>query len=110
MHTIAIAKNGDDEFISKDTRKGVKMWRLKGCPKCRGDMLVEQDNHGRYEWCLQCGYQQNINNVPGTSRGMGRNLADTPTMDGRLKKTNGPGAATAGIDVLECGLGERISR
>ncbi len=33
------------------------MWRFKGCPKCKGDMLVDRDLDGWYGWCLQCGYR-----------------------------------------------------
>lgn len=32
------------------------MWRLKGCPKCRGDLCVHRDLDGWCEECLQCGY------------------------------------------------------
>ena len=33
------------------------MWRLKGCPKCRGDLYVDKDHDGWFEECLQCGYE-----------------------------------------------------
>jgi DNA-directed RNA polymerase subunit RPC12/RpoP len=36
------------------------MWRLKGCPRCKGDILVDRDQHGWYEWCLQCGYRHDL--------------------------------------------------
>ncbi len=36
------------------------MWRLKSCPKCKGDMLADRDYDGCYEWCLQCGYRHNL--------------------------------------------------
>jgi len=37
----------------------------KGCPKCRGDLYIDQDFDGRRimppEWvCLQCGWRQPI--------------------------------------------------
>jgi len=40
----------------------------KRCPKCNGNVFVDQENHidseggyrGWYEWCLQCGYTQDI--------------------------------------------------
>ena len=28
---------------------------LKGCPKCRGDLIIDRDAFGRYFKCLQCG-------------------------------------------------------
>ena len=36
------------------------MWRFKGCPRCKGDMLVNQDHNDWYEWCLQCGYRHDL--------------------------------------------------
>lgn len=34
------------------------MWRLKGCPKCNGDLYLDKDTNGWEEKCLQCGYEQ----------------------------------------------------
>ena len=31
-------------------------WKLKGCPRCSGDLNVIHDVLGYYEDCLQCGY------------------------------------------------------
>ena len=36
------------------------MWRLKGCPKCGGDMFLEKDFSGWYERCLQCGHNRDM--------------------------------------------------
>jgi DNA-directed RNA polymerase subunit RPC12/RpoP len=40
------------------------MFILKSCPKCRGDLSIEQDNYSRTLFsketdfaCLQCGYR-----------------------------------------------------
>ena len=30
---------------------------LKSCPRCRGDLLLEEDHYGRYYSCLQCGLE-----------------------------------------------------
>jgi Zn ribbon nucleic-acid-binding protein len=31
--------------------------RLKSCPKCKtGDLTIDRDHHGWYEYCIQCGY------------------------------------------------------
>lgn len=32
------------------------MMRFKSCPKCGGDMLVDKDQYGWYEQCMQCGF------------------------------------------------------
>ncbi|MBE0480808.1 MAG: hypothetical protein IBX68_07500 [Dehalococcoidia bacterium] len=34
------------------------MWRLKKCPKCRGDVYLDKDFFGWYEECLQCGFHR----------------------------------------------------
>jgi len=34
--------------------------RLKSCPRCKGDLLVDWDYHGRYLECLQCGYLSDL--------------------------------------------------
>ena len=31
------------------------MFKLRGCPKCRGDLYVGEDIHGVYLSCIQCG-------------------------------------------------------
>jgi hypothetical protein len=31
-------------------------WKLKGCPRCRGDIYVEKEDNNWHEQCLQCGY------------------------------------------------------
>jgi len=34
------------------------LWRLKGCPRCAGDVFVTEDSEGGYEQCLQCAWQR----------------------------------------------------
>jgi hypothetical protein len=36
------------------------MWRLKGCPRCSGDLFLDKDIHNWYEICLQCGYSKDL--------------------------------------------------
>lgn len=33
------------------------MFWLKSCPKCRGDLYLENDGYERCVVCLQCGYR-----------------------------------------------------
>ncbi|MDP6072737.1 MAG: hypothetical protein QGG34_14465 [SAR202 cluster bacterium] len=33
---------------------------LKGCPRCQGDMHINEDLYGRYRKCLQCGYMRDL--------------------------------------------------
>lgn len=35
---------------------GDEMIFLKACPRCRGDIVLERDEYGRYTSCLACGY------------------------------------------------------
>jgi hypothetical protein len=39
------------------------MLRLKSCPRCRGDIIVDRDFDGWYEQCLQCGYQHYLESL-----------------------------------------------
>ncbi len=36
------------------------MYWLKSCPKCRGDLCLEQDHYGAFQTCLQCGYLREL--------------------------------------------------
>ena len=40
-------------------------WRLKGCPRCGGDIFVTRDRDGWIEQCLQCSLRREL---PGVSR------------------------------------------
>ena len=35
-------------------------WKLKGCPRCKGDLLVERSGDKWDEYCLQCGYRRDL--------------------------------------------------
>ncbi len=41
------------------TLLGVR-WKLRGCPRCNGDLHTEEDDYGWYEKCLQCGYARDL--------------------------------------------------
>lgn len=36
------------------------MWNIKGCPKCGGDIFIDEDIDRCYEKCLQCGYEREL--------------------------------------------------
>jgi hypothetical protein len=38
----------------------VAISRLDSCPKCKGQLLLEKDNYGLYQQCLQCGYLHDL--------------------------------------------------
>jgi hypothetical protein len=38
--------------------------RLDSCPKCKGQLLLEKDNYGLYQQCLQCGYLHDLQAFP----------------------------------------------
>ena len=33
-------------------------WKLKSCPRCSGDIFIEQEKNGWDEACLACGYRK----------------------------------------------------
>ncbi|MCJ7663302.1 MAG: hypothetical protein MUO24_03575 [Desulfobacterales bacterium] len=43
----------------------MKVWRLKSCPRCQGDIFLEHDSFGWYEECLQCSYHRELVMVEG---------------------------------------------
>jgi len=38
----------------------------KRCPKCGGNLFLEEDSFGCYEHCLQCGYDGDTENIIGS--------------------------------------------
>jgi hypothetical protein len=37
------------------------MLKLKGCPRCKkGDVTLDRDQYGWYEYCIQCGYMGDL--------------------------------------------------
>ena len=39
---------------------GLAVIKLKGCPKCQGDLYLTEDMFGKYYSCMQCGYLKDI--------------------------------------------------
>ena len=39
------------------------MLKFKSCPRCKGDVLLNQDYYGWYEQCLQCGYLRDMGSI-----------------------------------------------
>ncbi|MEE8419983.1 MAG: hypothetical protein V3R92_00835 [Dehalococcoidales bacterium] len=39
------------------------MLKLSGCPRCGGTVLVDRDQYGWYEQCLNCGYEHDLRPV-----------------------------------------------
>ncbi len=35
-------------------------WKLKSCPRCKGDVFIDRDLDGWYEQCLQCSYRTEL--------------------------------------------------
>ena len=40
--------------------KPMVLWKLKKCPRCHGDLFLDNDLDGWYEQCLQCGYRRGM--------------------------------------------------
>lgn len=38
----------------------MRRWKLKACPRCKGDLFIEIVDKSWAEYCLQCGYQQTL--------------------------------------------------
>ena len=35
-------------------------WKIKNCPRCGGDIYIDEELDGAYEQCLQCGYEHHM--------------------------------------------------
>jgi len=46
----------------------IYMWRLKGCPRCGGDMCIERSRDGWEEHCLQCSSIREYERIPALER------------------------------------------
>lgn len=36
------------------------MMYLKGCPRCKGDLQLNNDTYGTYQKCIQCGFLKDV--------------------------------------------------
>ena len=41
----------------------VSKWRLKACPRCKGDVYIAKDLDGWFEQCLQCGCRRELKEI-----------------------------------------------
>jgi len=49
----------------------------KSCPKCKGDITIEQDEHGTYLSCITCGYTREFKHFGAKERPPKSDRADT---------------------------------
>ena len=49
---------------------------LKCCPRCKGDIYVENDTYGHFMECLQCGFSRDL---PDTKERAVAEAPDRPT-------------------------------
>ena len=47
-------------------------WKLKSCPRCRGDMFIDRDTYGWYEECMQCGFHNELESMVEFSEKLGQ--------------------------------------
>ena len=33
---------------------------LKACPRCKGDLFLDEDHYGKFKSCAQCGYMRDL--------------------------------------------------
>jgi Zn ribbon nucleic-acid-binding protein len=65
----------------KATRGDVKVIRFKSCPKCKtGDLTIDRDQYGWYEYCIQCGYQSELISVAESEHKQASGSKKRPTL------------------------------
>ncbi len=35
-------------------------WKIRGCPKCGGSLIVDKDEDGWFEQCINCAYRNDL--------------------------------------------------
>ena len=55
--------------------------KLKSCPRCKGDVMLDRDQYGWYEQCMQCGYLCDVKSIVDVSQ---------PQIRTKKKVTTGP--------------------
>ena len=35
-------------------------WKIRGCPRCCGSLIVDNDEDGWYEQCINCSYRNDL--------------------------------------------------
>lgn len=46
----------------------IGMLSFKSCPRCKGTVILEKDEYGWYEQCLQCGYLRDLKTLVAAER------------------------------------------
>ncbi len=69
------------------------MMKLHGCKKCHGTLLLDKDEFGWYEECIQCGYSRDVPvdtsfNEPLEEKPMPVTVVSDPQDVAKLWKTN----------------------
>jgi len=59
---MGTVKGGLNDLRRHGRRAPVRL-RLRGCPRCKGDIVIELDHWGWYEECIQCGYLHDLQSV-----------------------------------------------
>ena len=51
------------EALDRENEENPMTLRLKGCPKCHGDVRFDRDQYGWYEQCIQCGFVRDLESM-----------------------------------------------
>ena len=35
-------------------------WKINGCPRCSGSLIIDKDEDGWYEQCINCAYRNDL--------------------------------------------------
>jgi hypothetical protein len=35
-------------------------WKMHGCPRCNGSLIIDKDEDGWYEQCINCSYRNDL--------------------------------------------------
>ena len=54
------------------------MLYFKSCPKCHGDVHVDEDSYGAYAKCLQCGFSRDLPSIAALEKALAGVSANAP--------------------------------
>ena len=58
---------------------------MKSCPRCSGDLYINEETDGWYERCLLCGYVRDITHILLKHQGAGNTRKIRPSLERALK-------------------------
>ncbi len=67
------------------------MFWIKACPRCSGDLYVDNDQYGSFVSCLQCGLNREVCSQPGEPLLMASEPSTLPQWESSKRRSSSHG-------------------